>query len=42
MTVNPQDEEIVLHIDENSTLTSLEQLLAETRQYLTPQDMEKI
>src|SRR6266852_4763122 len=42
MTVNPQDEEKVLHIDENSTLTSLEQFLAETRQYLTPQDMEKI
>src|SRR6266852_1641967 len=42
MTVNPQDEEKVLHIDENGTLTSLEQLLAETRQYLTPQDMEKI
>jgi RelA/SpoT family (p)ppGpp synthetase len=42
MTVNPQDEEKVLRIDEKETLNSLEQLLAETRQYLTPEDMEKI
>src|SRR5215471_12586418 len=42
MTVNPQDEEKALQIEEDSTLSSLEQLLAETRQYLAPQDMEKI
>src|SRR5215471_7807828 len=42
MTVNPQDEEKALQIEEDSTLSSLEQLLAETRQYLAPKDMEKI
>jgi len=47
MTVNPQDKEQLIHlinehVSEHGTLTSLEQLLAETRQYLTPQDLEKI
>ncbi len=42
MTVNPQNEEKVLRIEEKITLSSLEQLLAETSQYLAPEDMEKI
>jgi (p)ppGpp synthase/HD superfamily hydrolase len=42
MTVNPQDEEKPLHFGEDGTSASFEQLLAETCQYLAPQDLETI
>src|SRR5216684_335128 len=42
VTVNPQDEEKSLHFSENTTSASIEQLLAETSQYLAPHDMETI
>jgi len=40
--VNPQEEEKSLHFSENTTSASIEQLLAETSQYLAPHDMETI
>jgi GTP pyrophosphokinase len=42
MTVNPQDEGKSFRFGENTTSASIEQLLAETRQYLAPRDLETI
>ncbi len=42
MAVNPQDEEKPLRFGEDGTSASFEQLLAETCQYLAPQDLETI
>jgi guanosine-3',5'-bis(diphosphate) 3'-pyrophosphohydrolase len=42
MIVNPQDEEKPLRFGEDGTSASIEQLLAETCQYLAPQDLETI
>jgi len=42
MTVNPQDQEKPLRFGEDGASASFEQLSAETRQYLAPQDLETI
>lgn len=42
MAVNPQDEEKPLRFGEDGTSASFEQLLAETCQYLAPQDLEML